>query len=61
MKTILLLLGPNGIGKSTTAKHILEKHPNTALVDSDWCRAMNPYNIDAVTNNIYSIISNYFH
>lgn len=61
MKTILLLLGPNGIGKSTTAKHILEKQPNTALVDSDWCRAMNPYNIDTVTNNIYSLISNYLH
>lgn len=61
MKTILLLLGPNGVGKSTTAKHIVEKLPNTALVDSDWCRAMNPYDMDTVINNIYSLMSNYLH
>lgn len=59
MKTILLLLGPNGIGKSTTAKCILNKLPNAALVDSEWCRAMNPYDMDTATNNLYALIKNY--
>ncbi len=59
MKTILLILGPNGVGKSTTAKIILEKMPHTALVDSDWCRAMNPYNMDTVILNTYGLIKNY--
>lgn len=60
MKTILLILGPNGIGKSTTAKGILDRLPNAALVDSDWCRAMNPYDMDTVINNMYAMIKNYF-
>jgi len=59
MKTILLVLGPNGVGKSTTAKNILEKLRNTALVDSDWCRAMNPYDMGTAINNLYSLIKNY--
>ena len=59
MKTILLLLGPNGIGKSTTAKCILDKLPNAALVDSEWCRAMNPYDMDTVVNNLYALMKNY--
>lgn len=59
MKTILLILGPNGIGKSTTAKCILNKLPNAALVDREWCRAMNPYDMDTATNNLYALIKNY--
>lgn len=59
-KTLLLLLGPNGVGKSTTAKAIVKILPQTALVDSDWCRTMNPYNKDTVIENIYAMIKNYF-
>lgn len=60
MKTILLILGPNGIGKSTTAQSVLDRLPNAALVDSDWCRAMNPYDMNTVINNMYAMIKNYF-
>lgn len=58
-KTLLLLLGPNGVGKSTTAQVLLNIQPHTALVDSDWCRAMNPYNMDTVIENIYALMRNY--
>ena len=43
MKTLLTILGPNGVGKSTTAEEIINKYANTAYVDSDWCRVMNPF------------------
>jgi len=59
VKTILLILGPNGVGKSTTAMMMLTKLTNSAIVDGDWCRAMNPYNIDTVVRNIYALIKNY--
>ena len=58
-KTLLLLLGPNGAGKSTIAQVLLNMLPHTALVDSDWCRAMNPYNMDTVIENIYALMKNY--
>jgi len=58
-KTLLLLLGPNGVGKSTIARALLNILPQTALVDSDWCRSMNPYNRDTVSENIYTLIKNY--
>ena len=58
-KIVLLILGPNGVGKSTTARTILEKLPHSALVDSDWCRAMNPYDMEVATNNMYALLRNY--
>ncbi|HML46830.1 MAG TPA: hypothetical protein PKE04_08790 [Clostridia bacterium] len=59
-KTLLLLLGPNGVGKSTTAQALLNMLPHTALVDGDWCRAMNPYCMDTVVANLYALLKNYF-
>lgn len=42
-KTLLMILGPNGVGKSTVAHLLMESRPHTAWVDADWCRAMNPF------------------
>ena len=64
MKQLVVLIGPNAVGKSTTAKKYIELHPQTAYVDSDWCRVMNPFSFTAATKqtvseNIYCLIHNY--
>ena len=64
MKQLLTIVGPNGVGKSTTAKLIVKKRENTAYVDSEWCRSMNPFTFDESTkqtvfDNIYCLLNNY--
>lgn len=63
-KTLLVIVGPNGVGKSTTAKMLVELCPKCAYVDSDWCRVMNPFSFTeatkrTVTENMYSLLRNY--
>lgn len=43
MKRLVVIVGPNAVGKTTTAKCLVKKLPKTAYVDSDWCRFMNPF------------------
>lgn len=38
MKRLILLCGPNGIGKSTAARALYEQMAGSALVDADQCR-----------------------
>lgn len=64
MKKLIVLLGPNGVGKSTTAKAFLDQNTRCAFVDADWCRTMNPFLLTpatqrAVTENIYCLFKNY--
>ena len=64
MKRLLIIIGPNAVGKTTTAKYLVEKLPKTAYVDSDWCRYMNPFLLTDITKevvkeNIYCILRNY--
>jgi Cdc6-like AAA superfamily ATPase len=64
MKNILFLCGPNGIGKSTICKEIIKQLPNSAYVDSDPCRVMNPFilnddTIPTIAKNISDLLVNY--
>ncbi|MBQ8040979.1 MAG: AAA family ATPase [Lachnospiraceae bacterium] len=64
MKQLIVIIGPNGTGKSTTAKTYVEQYPQTAYVDSDWCRVMNPFDFteitqETITENIYCLLHNY--
>lgn len=66
MKNLLFLCGPNGIGKTTIGKEIVKILPNSAYVDSDPCRLMNPFDLNddtipTVSENISGMILNYFH
>jgi len=63
-KNLLFICGPNGIGKTTAARAIVQKCPGFAYVDSDACRVMNPFVLDDVTiptvaQNIADMIRNY--
>lgn len=64
MKTLIFLCGPNGIGKTTLGKALLSKINNSAYVDSDPLRYMNPPVLDddtipTVRKNISGLIQNY--
>ncbi len=64
MKQLVVIVGPNGVGKSTTAKEISKKRTHTAYVDSDWCRMINPFEFtiktkQTVEKNIYCLLRNY--
>lgn len=64
MKKIILILGPNGVGKSSTAKTLLSMVVNSAYIDADYCRAINPFQFTTETKkvvmeNIYCLIRNY--
>lgn len=64
MKELIVLIGPNGVGKSTVAENIVRIHEKSAFVDSDWCRVINPFEITEITKriiaeNIYCLLRNY--
>ena len=64
MKNLLFICGPNGIGKTTICKEIIRKLPNSAYLDSDPCRLMNPFilndeTIPTIAKNISDLIINY--
>ena len=64
MKRLLTIVGPNGVGKSTTAKMIVQKRAYTAFVDAEWCRCVNPFGFNESTkqtvfDNIYCLLHNY--
>lgn len=63
-KTLLLILGPNGVGKTTAAQALVESRPHTAWVDADWCRAINPFLLTedsekTVEDNLSNLLFNY--
>lgn len=65
MKKLILILGANGVGKSTTSKILLDKLLKCAYIDADWCRAINPFPFtestkETVINNVYCMFRNYF-
>ncbi|MEA4831148.1 hypothetical protein SDC9_121574 [bioreactor metagenome] len=65
MKNLILILGANGIGKSTISAQLLRLLPNSAYIDSDYCRMMNPAQLNDETvfvnkKNILDLMLNYF-
>ncbi len=64
MKKLILIVGPNGVGKSTTAREFFQSNSKCAYVDSDWCRVKNPFSFTEsdqklVANNIFCLLRNY--
>lgn len=64
MKSLLFICGPNGIGKTTVSREAVKLIPNSAYVDSDFLRIMNPFVLDdntvpTIAKNISDLITNY--
>lgn len=64
MKKLIVIVGPNGVGKTTTAMRMKEQYSKTAFVDSDWCRSINPFTLTDITKktviaNLYCLLRNY--
>jgi energy-coupling factor transporter ATP-binding protein EcfA2 len=43
MGTLLLIHGPNGVGKSTVCRAVHQLLPHSAWLESEWCRMTNPF------------------
>lgn len=65
MKRLIVLLGPNGVGKSTVSREVLCRLTNSTYIDSDTLRMINPggnsEDLIAVQKaNITAVMKNYF-
>lgn len=63
MKKLIVLFGPNGVGKSTAARALMERCPNTAYMDAGWCQSINPFELTpatkrTVTDNLHCLLRN---
>ena len=45
MKTLYLIGGPMGIGKTTVSRELLSMLPRCAFLDGDWCWSMQPFTV----------------
>lgn len=64
MKRLILILGPNGVGKSTASAVLLSRIPGSVYIESDSLRMMNPgsFSEEAIfvqKRNILALMRNY--
>lgn len=64
MKRVIMLCGPNGVGKTSICRALLRVTPRSAYVDSDPLRLMNPFvlsdeTIPTIAKNLGDVIVNY--
>lgn len=64
MKKLIFICGPNGVGKSTACEMLNQKLINSARLDSDWCKCINPFDftpetINIIEKNMTGILRNY--
>ncbi len=58
-KTLLLLNGPMGVGKSTVSRLLLEALEGCFFLDGDWCWTMHPFVVDEETQAL--VLDNIVH
>lgn len=64
MKTLYLLSGPMGVGKTTVSRELLSRLSRCAFLDGDWCWTMQPFTVNdetktMVMDNIIHVLSNF--
>ena len=63
-KNLIVIIGPNGVGKSSVAKSLLSCYSKSVFIDSDWCRVTHPFPCtvrtrETVPDNIYCLLCNF--
>ena len=64
MKTLYLIGGPMGVGKTTVSRELLHMLPHCAFLDGDWCWTMQPFTVTnetkaMVLDNITHVLTNF--
>ncbi|MBR4889408.1 MAG: AAA family ATPase, partial [Clostridia bacterium] len=51
-KTLYLIGGTMGVGKTTTCRQLQQKLPDCVFLDGDWCWDMHPFTVNAETKKM---------
>ena len=63
MKTIYIIGGTMGVGKTTVSQQLKKELPNSVFLDGDWCWDTDPFQVteetrvDTVNKKVYEIVS----
>ena len=66
MKTIYLVGGTMGVGKTSVCQRLKDELPNSVFLDGDWCWCASPFQVTEETktmvlDNICYILNNFIH
>ena len=66
MKTLYLIGGTMGIGKTTVSQQLKQDLPNSVFLDGDWCWDASPFQVTEetkamVTDNICYLLNSFLH
>lgn len=66
MKTLYLIGGTMGVGKTAVSQQLKSDLPNSVFLDGDWCWDADPFQVTAetkamVTDNICYLLNNFLH
>lgn len=66
MKTLYLIGGTMGVGKTTVSQRLKQDLPNSVFLDGDWCWDASPFQVTEetkamVTDNICYLLNNFLH
>ena len=66
MKTLYLIGGTMGVGKTTVSQQLKRELPNSVFLDGDWCWDASPFQVTEETkamvmDNICHLLNNFLH
>ncbi|MBR5284890.1 MAG: AAA family ATPase [Clostridia bacterium] len=66
MKTLYLIGGTMGVGKTTVCRQLKQDLPNSVFLDGDWCWDASPFQVTEETkamveDNICHLLNNFLH
>ena len=66
MKTLYLIGGTMGVGKTTVSRRLKKDLPDSVFLDGDWCWDADPFTVteetkEMVINNICFLLNNFLH